>query len=193
MTDTKLESHAALLVADQIDTDQIIPARFLKVTTKRGLGARLFNDWRYLAGGALNPDFVLNVEPSASARILVAGTDFGCGSSREHAPWALVDFGIRAVIARSFADIFRNNALKNRLLPIELDAAAHDEVVAAVRADPRAEISIDVQEELVTLPDGRRHTFTIEPFAKHCFCHGLDELGYLLSFEEEIARHESNH
>ena len=186
-----LTSHAALLPVDRIDTDQIIPARFLKVTTREGLGDRLFFDWRYLADGSDNPDFPLNRAPATDAEILIAGDDFGCGSSREHAPWALVDFGFKAVIAPSFADIFANNALQNRLLPIAVAADTHAELVAAVAAEPNLEIHVDVEAESMSLPDGRRFVFPIEPFAKHCLLQGLDQIGYLLSFEEEIARHES--
>jgi len=180
----KVVSQATRIVADDIDTDQIIPARFLKVTVKEGLGAHLFADWR------TRPDFPLNAPSARESTILLAGNNFGCGSSREHAPWALHDFGFRAIIARSFADIFRQNALKNSLLPVALDDAAHAHVVAATAADPALQIEVDLVSQRVALPDGSRFSFVIDPFAKHCLENGLDELGYILSLSDRIAAYE---
>src|SRR5512136_2072715 len=152
---TTLASRAVVLPTDDVDTDQIIPARFLKVTDKAGLGASLFADWRYAADGSPRPDFVLNQPGASGAAILVAGANFGCGSSREHAPWALTGFGFRAVVSTSFADIFRNNALKNGLLPVAIDAATHAELLAALARAPEAELRIDLAAQTLTLPGGR--------------------------------------
>ena len=181
---TTLTSRAVLLPADDVDTDQIIPARFLKGTVKAGLADSLFADWR------ARPDFPLLQPGAAGARILVTGNNFGCGSSREHAPWALVDWGFRAIIARSFADIFKENATKNGLLPIALPEAACVRLELALRADPAAELTVDLASERVSLPDGSWFAFTIDSFAKHCLASGLDELGYILSFADRIAAHE---
>ncbi len=187
---TTLRSHAVLLPVNDVDTDQIIPARFLKVTDKAGLGASLFADWRYAADGSPRPDFVLNQPGAKQAAILVAGANFGCGSSREHAPWALVGFGFRAVVATSFADIFRNNALKNGLLPVVVDAAAHAAVVERVRREPEASFTIDLEKQTLALPEGRTIAFAVEPFARSCLLNGVDELGYILRFEPEITAFE---
>lgn len=180
------ESTVVLLPLDDIDTDQIIPARYLKVTDKVGLGEHLFEDQRR------HPDFPLLAIGARAAQILVAGANFGCGSSREHAPWALVDWGFRAVIARSFADIFRQNATKNGLLPIALDDAAHARVAQARAADPRVTLRVDLPEQRVTIggDPAASFSFPIDPFAKHCLVHGVDELGYLLGFESRITAHE---
>jgi 3-isopropylmalate/(R)-2-methylmalate dehydratase small subunit len=187
MTLTTITSTVAVLLEDDVDTDQIIPARFLKTTDRSGLGAHLFADWRSRAGFSL-------LRPEArGAKILLTGSNFGCGSSREHAPWALADFGLRAVIARSFADIFRQNALKNGLCPVALGADAHARVVRAREADPDLQVSIDLASERVFLGDGNAVPFTIEPFAKHCLVDGIDELEYLLSFADRIAAHEHDH
>ncbi len=176
-----LTSHAVLVARDDIDTDQIIPARFLTTTTRSGLGAHLFSDWRYQPDGTPRPEFALNATTSVGAQILVAGRNFGCGSSREHAPWALTDWGFRAVIASSFADIFRSNAHKNGLLTIALDegtlAATHD----ALRAEPAARITVALSEQRVHLPHGIDAGFDIDPFSKRCLIDGLDELGALLA------------
>jgi 3-isopropylmalate/(R)-2-methylmalate dehydratase small subunit len=174
-----------LPVAD-IDTDQIIPARFLRTTVKEGLGQQLFADWRYLPDGSLNPAFVLNRPEAAGARILVAGDNFGCGSSREHAPWALTDFGIRAVISTSFADIFRSNALKNGLVPVIVDAST----LAWLTAHPGVEAAVDLESTQLKLPDGRAVQFPVEPFARYCLMHGVDQLGYLLSRQDAIRAYE---
>lgn len=176
-----LQSRAVALQRDDIDTDQIIPARFLTTTTRAGLGTHLFADWRYEADGSPLPEFVLNLPASAGSRILVAGRNFGCGSSREHAPWALSDWGFRAVIASSFADIFRSNAHKNGLLTIALDEATLAALHASLAADPSAEIAVDLAAQVVSLPGGATASFTIDPFAKRCLLDGLDELGALLA------------
>ncbi len=186
-----ITSHVVPLVADNIDTDQIIPARFLKGVDKQGFGKNLFFDWRYLPDGSPRPDFALNRPEAEGAQILLAGDNFGCGSSREHAPWALAGWGLKAVIATSFADIFRANALKNGLLPVTADAATHARLVAAVSTNPKAQISIDLETETWTLPDGTVARVSIDPFARHCLLHGLDELGYILSFEDRITAYES--
>lgn len=187
---TTLTSHAVPLPAENVDTDQIIPARFLKVTDKNGLGASLFCDWRYLADGSNNPDFVLNDAASQGASILLAGDNFGSGSSREHAPWALTGWGLRAIISTSFADIFKSNSLKNGLLPVVVPADVHQKLFALVNADRAAKITIDLPSQTVTLPDGSTAKFPIDDFAKHCLLNGIDQLGYLLSFDAEITKHE---
>ncbi len=183
----KIRSRTVVLPRDNVDTDQIIPARFLKVTDKQGLGKALFSDWRYGEGGAPRPDFVLNRPEAQGCRVLVAGDNFGCGSSREHAPWALVDAGFRAVVSTSIADIFRNNALKNGLVPVVVDAAAHARLVAA----PGAEVEIDLESRTMTLPGGGSVPFPIDGFARYCLMNGVDELGFLLKQEASIAAYEA--
>lgn len=178
---TPLSSHAVLIARDDIDTDQIIPARFLTTTTRSGLGRFLFADWRYESDGASTTEFELNRDTSAGAQVLVAGRNFGCGSSREHAPWALNDWGIRAVIASSFADIFRSNAHRNGVLTIVLDDAALASTHSALRANPAARIVVDLPAQTVTLPDGSQALFAIDAFSKRCLIDGLDELGALLA------------
>jgi 3-isopropylmalate/(R)-2-methylmalate dehydratase small subunit len=176
-----------------VDTDQIIPARFLKTVNRAGLGDQLFNDWRYLADGSPNPEFVLN-QPSMTGRaVLVAGDNFGCGSSREHAPWALMAWGFRAVVSSSFADIFRNNALKNGLLPIEVPAADLARLFALVAAEPDAAVTVDLDAQELRLPDGSAIGFVIDAFARRMILDGTDELGYLLSLEDRIAAYEATH
>jgi len=170
-----------LVARDDIDTDQIIPARFLTTTTRSGLGTHLFSDWRYDATGTPRPEFELNVPASVGAQVLVAGRNFGCGSSREHAPWALTDWGFRAVIASSFADIFRSNAHKNGLLTIALDDATLTATHAALRDDPHASVTVDLAAQHLTLPQGATVAFAIDPFSKRCLLDGLDELGALLA------------
>lgn len=187
---TSFTSRVVPLIIDNIDTDQIIPARFLKVTDKQGLGANLFSDWRYDGDGSPRPDFVLNRPEHAGAQILLAGDNFGCGSSREHAPWALAGFGFRAVISTSFADIFSNNALKNSLLPLTLGAEDHREVVALLRSDPAARLTVDLSSQSLLLPGGRSMPFPIDGFAKTCLLNGVDELGYLLRFMPDIEEFE---
>jgi 3-isopropylmalate/(R)-2-methylmalate dehydratase small subunit len=187
---TILQAHAMPLPVDNIDTDQIIPARYLKTTEKSGLGSSLFADWRYQANGSPRPDFPLNDERYAGAQILLAGDNFGCGSSREHAPWALVDYGFQAVISTSFADIFRNNSLKNGLLPVVVDPGTHAAILHMVINDPRCELTIDLETQQVHLPGGKQASFPIDAFSKKCLLNGIDELGYLLSFQKRIAAFE---
>ncbi len=190
---TTLTSRVVVLPANDVDTDQIIPARFLKVTDKAGLGSNLFSDWRYNADGSPKPDFVLNKPESQGCKILLAGDNFGCGSSREHAPWALTGFGFRAVISTSFADIFRSNSLKNGLLPIIVDAKNHQDLFEMLEEIPTAELSVDLASQTLSLPDGRTVTFPIDGFAKACLLNGVDELGYIAGFEKEIAEYEAQH
>jgi 3-isopropylmalate/(R)-2-methylmalate dehydratase small subunit len=189
-TFTTLTARVVVLPVNDIDTDQIIPARFLKTTDKLGLGKSLFADWRYLADGSPKADFVLNQPGAAGAQVLLAGDNFGCGSSREHAPWALTGFGFRVVISTSFADIFKNNALKNGLIPVTVDAATHAELLAALAKDPAATVTVDLAAQAVTLPGGRAVKFPIDPFARTCLLEGVDELGYILKHEARIAAHE---
>ena len=171
----RIESRTVVLPTKDIDTDQIIPARFLTSTSREGFGEALFNDLRFDAAGNANPEFALNKPDAAGCEILVAGNNFGCGSSREHAPWALLDYGIRAVISTEIADIFRNNSLKNGLLPIVVDAATHEWLLA----NPGARLEIDVADASLTLPDGRMVTFPIDGFARYCLLEGIDQLGFL--------------
>jgi 3-isopropylmalate/(R)-2-methylmalate dehydratase small subunit len=187
---TTLTSRVVVLPVNDIDTDQIIPARFLKATDKKGMGDHLFADWRYNSDGSSKPDFVLNQKESQGAKILLAGDNFGCGSSREHAPWALTGFGFRAVISTSFADIFRNNALKNGLLPIIVDEATHKMLFDLIEEIPRAELTVDLATQTLILPNGTV-TFPIDPFNKTCLLNGVDELGYIMGFEKEIAEFEA--
>jgi 3-isopropylmalate/(R)-2-methylmalate dehydratase small subunit len=183
----QLASRTVVLRERNIDTDQIIPARFLTTTQREGLGAHAFHDWRQRADGAQDPDFPFNRKENAGAQILVAGRNFGCGSSREHAPWALLDLGLRAVVSSQIADIFRSNALKNGLLPIVLDDTIVDELLAS----PGIELSIDVATRTVTLPDGRRFEFPLDAFAQTCLLEGVDQLGYLLTQKPAIQRFEA--
>ena len=180
-------SKTVVLPIENIDTDQIIPARFLKATSKSGLGQHLFADWRFAAGGQPKPDFVLNRPEAAGAAVLVAGDNFGCGSSREHAPWALYDYGFRAVISTSIADIFKNNSLKNGLLPIAVDAATHGKLLAK----PGAEVTISLEAQTVTLADGTVAKFAVDPFSRYCLLNGIDELQFLLSRDAEISAYEA--
>jgi 3-isopropylmalate/(R)-2-methylmalate dehydratase small subunit len=184
------QSHAAPLPVENVDTDQIIPARFLKVTDKVGIGNHLFQDWRYNDDGSPKADFVLNQPPFNTAQILVAGNNFGCGSSREHAPWALRGFGFRAVVSSSFADIFRNNSLKNGLLPIIVGEADLKRIFQMIYDAPEAQFSVDLAAQTFTLPDGSRIEFPIEAFSKLCLLNGVDELGYILQHESAIAAFE---
>jgi len=183
----RFRSRTVVIASSNIDTDQIIPARFLTTTTKEGLGAQLFADWRYAADGAPRPDFVLNRPESRGCRVLVAGRNFGCGSSREHAPWALLDYGFLAVISTEIADIFRSNSLKNGLLPISVDAATAQWLLTHAGA----EVDIDLEKTLLTLPTGTAVSFPIEPFARHCLLNGVDEFGYLRTKLADIERYES--
>ena len=174
------ESRVVLMPVDNIDTDQIIPARFLKTISKVGLGDQLFNDWRYLADGSPNPDFVLNKPESQGVEILLAGDNFGCGSSREHAPWALTQFGFKAVISTSFADIFKQNSLKNSLLPIEVTREIHAKLFRLREADQSMKLKIDLASQTMTMPDGESVSFAVDPFSKTCVLEGVDEIGYIL-------------
>jgi len=185
-----IASSYVVLPIDNIDTDIIIPARFLKVTGKAGLGRHLFANWRYAEDGSPRADFVLNRPEAAAARVLVAGDNFGCGSSREHAPWALHDFGFRAVVSTSFASIFRNNCLKNGLLPIAVEPAHHRKMVEAAGGGAPPTVTIDLEARTITLADGTRATFPIEPFPRYCLLNGLDELSFLLQQEEAISAYE---
>ena len=189
----QLTAQVVAVPADHIDTDQIIPARFLKTISKTGLGKNLFADWRYDNDGAPNPDFPLNRPEHQGARILLAGDNFGCGSSREHAPWALTDYGFRAVISTSFADIFRNNALKNGLLPLVVDDDTHQQLMSLAAEEPELELSVDLDTQSLILPDGRQVQFPIDNFNKICLLEGLDQLGYLLKHGSEIEVYETQH
>jgi 3-isopropylmalate/(R)-2-methylmalate dehydratase small subunit len=185
---TNFESRLVPLPNNNIDTDQIIPARFLKTTSKEGLDKQLFCDWRYDDKGNPKPDFILNQPRAKGAEVLLAGDNFGCGSSREHAPWALTQFGFRAVISTSFADIFKQNALKNSLLPIVVAPEVHAELLAL---PPDAKVSIDLAAQKLTLPSGRSVEFPVDEFSKHCLINGVDELGYILQQEPSIAAFEA--
>ncbi len=182
--------RVVILEANNIDTDQIIPARFLKTTSKQGLDEHLFQDWRYESDGTPKPDFVLNQPESKGAQILLAGDNFGCGSSREHAPWALQQFGFKAVISTSFGDIFRQNSLKNGFLPIAIPAEAHQKLFDSLAANPDAEVAVDLGNQRVTLPDGTKVEFPIDDFSKACILAGVDELGFILSQEAAIQKFE---
>ena len=184
---TGFRSRTVVIPAGNIDTDQIIPARFLTTTTKQGLGKQLFADWRYLSDGSADPAFILNKPEARGAEVLVAGRNFGCGSSREHAPWALLDFGFRAVISTEIADIFRGNSLKNGLLPIVVDEATSRWLLD----NPGAEIEIDLKSARLSLPSGVQVPFPIEAFARHCLINGIDELGYLQSKLDAIRAFET--
>jgi 3-isopropylmalate/(R)-2-methylmalate dehydratase small subunit len=181
-----IRSRTVVMPSSNIDTDQIIPARFLTTTTREGLGSALFSDWRYGADGTPRPDFVLNRGESRGCAILVAGRNIGCGSSREHAPWALLDYGFRAVVSTEIADIFRSNSLKNGLLPVVVDEATHGWLVA----HPGAEVEIDLPGAVLRLPDGRAVHFLVEAFSRYCLMNGIDELGYLLSHVDAIDAYE---
>jgi 3-isopropylmalate/(R)-2-methylmalate dehydratase small subunit len=188
---TNFESRLVPLNVANVDTDQIIPARFLKTTSKVGLDKQLFNDWRYDAQGNPNPDFILNQPQAQGAQVLLAGDNFGCGSSREHAPWALTQFGFRAVISTSFADIFKQNSLKNSLLPIVVPEDVLAELFAAVAADQNAKVKIDLPNQTLTTPGGRKVQFPVDEFSKHCLVNGVDELGYIQQQEASIAAYEA--
>jgi len=183
----QITSKTVIFPVDNIDTDQIIPARFLKTISKEGLGGQLFYDWRYDASGAPKPDFILNTDAAKGAGILVAGDNFGCGSSREHAPWALTQFGFKAVVSTSFADIFKGNSLKNGLLPIVVAPDIH----AVLLSSPGAIVKIDLASQTLTLPDGTAVEFPIDAFSKHCLLEGVDELGYILKQDAAISAYEA--
>jgi len=188
---TNFESRVVPLAVNNVDTDQIIPARFLKTTSKVGLGDQLFNDWRYDAQGNPKADFILNQPRARGAQVLLAGDNFGCGSSREHAPWALTQFGFRAVISTSFADIFKQNSLKNSLLPIVVPADAQAELFDAVEKEPDATVKVDLKNQTLTAPGGREVWFPVDEFSKHCLLNGVDELGYILGQEAAIGAYEA--
>jgi 3-isopropylmalate/(R)-2-methylmalate dehydratase small subunit len=191
-----LKPFSATFVAiptDNIDTDQIIPARFLKTTNKQGLGESLFSDWRYDANGQPKPDFPLNQPEHKGAQILLAGHNFGCGSSREHAPWALQGYGFKAVISSYFADIFKGNSLKNGLLPIQVDPETHQQLLSIAQEDPSSQLTIDLEKQTITLPDGRSVKFPIDGFARQCLLQGVDQLGYIVDLAAEIEAYEAVH
>ena len=191
---TQIRGSIVAIPVNDIDTDQIIPARFLKVTDKEGLGKAAFCDWRYLENGETpNPDFILNNPAYQGASVLIAGDNFGCGSSREHAPWALMGAGFQAVISTDFADIFNNNALKNGLLPIIVDADTQQQLFSLADEDPSTTVSVDVEAQTLTLPDGRAVSFPLDGFSKYCLLNGVDQLGYLLALDEEVQAFESKH
>jgi len=190
---TTLTATMVGIPTENIDTDQIIPARFLKVTDKKGLGENLFFDWRYNADGSPKPDFILNTEQGKKAKILVAGDNFGCGSSREHAPWAIMGYGFQAVISTSLADIFRNNSLKLGLLPIVVDKETHYQLLSLIEEEPDTQITIDLASQTVQLPDGRKVEFPIDSFSKTCILNGIDQLGYLQRHAAAVEDYEAAH
>ncbi len=181
------ESSMVVMPIDNIDTDQVIPARFLKKTDMVGWGDLLFNDWRYESDGTPKPDFVLNQESAKSAKVLLAGDNFGCGSSREHAPWALTQYGFRAILSTSFADIFKSNSLKNSLLPIVVSPEVHQKLLAM----PEGSVKVDLASQTLTLPDGTTAEFPVDSFSKQCMLDGIDELGFILQHDAEIKAYEA--
>jgi 3-isopropylmalate/(R)-2-methylmalate dehydratase small subunit len=186
---TAIRSRTVVMPASNIDTDQIIPARFLTTTTRVGLGKQLFSDWRYAPDGSPKAEFILNRPEAVGCQVLVAGRNLGCGSSREHAPWALLDYGFRAVISTEIADIFRSNSLKNGLLPIVVDAATSRWLIE----NPGSEVNIDLASTTLQLPNGVSVNFPIDPFARYCLLNGVDELGFLLQQQQRIAAYEQRH
>lgn len=190
---TTITSRVVPLPNENVDTDQIVPARFLKVTDKAGMDQYLFCDWRFNADGSPRPEFILNQPRAQGAQILVVGPNFGTGSSREHAPWAVLAFGFRALVGTTFADIFRNNSLKNGLLPVSIPAADHAELLRAVEKDPSLEITVDLTSQTVLLPSGETVSFPIDNFSKQCLMAGVDQLGYILQQIAEIEAYERSH
>jgi 3-isopropylmalate/(R)-2-methylmalate dehydratase small subunit len=190
---TSFTARIVALPLENVDTDQIIPARYLKVTDKAGLGDGLFHAWRYNADGSPKPDFVLNRPDVQGAQILIAGNNFGCGSSREHAPWALQGYGFKAVISTYFADIFNGNSLKNGLLPIVVDQESYYQLVSLFDEDPTTAVTIDLAAQTLTLPGGQSVGFPIDAFAKHCLLNGVDQMGFLAGQEADIADYEATH
>ena len=188
---TTLNGTMISIPTENIDTDQIIPARFLKVIDKNGLGDNLFSDWRYNADGSPKPDFILNTEQGNKAKVLVAGDNFGCGSSREHAPWSIMAYGFRGVVSTSFADIFRNNSLKLGLLPIVVDKDTHFQLQTLIEEDPDTMVTIDLENQSLILPDGRAVNFPIDNFSKTCILNGVDQLGYLQGHADAIEAYET--
>ena len=189
----RFSAKIVVLPVENVDTDQIIPARYLKTTNKAGLGDSLFADWRYNTDGQPKEDFVLNRPDVQDVEVLVAGNNFGCGSSREHAPWALLGYGFRAVISTYFADIFQNNSLKNGLLPITVDADVYTELANRFAESPEVQVTVDLESQTLTLPGDRQVTFPVDPFAKHCLLNGIDQMGFLLAEDEAIASYEAAH
>ncbi len=183
-------SMVALPIND-IDTDQIIPARYLKVTDKNGLGQACFSDWRYNADGSPKAEFPLNQPDYKNAQVLIGGHNFGCGSSREHAPWALMGAGFKAVISTYFADIFKGNSLKNGLLPIIVDEQTHQQLISLAKEDPTAQVTVDLESQQVILPDGRPVKFPIDSFSRYCLLNGVDQLGFLLNLDSDIQQYEA--
>jgi len=191
-----LKTFTGTMVAlpiNDIDTDQIIPARYLKVTDKAGLGAAAFTDWRYNADGSPKPEFPLNQPQYSGAEVLIAGHNFGCGSSREHAPWALIGTGLKAVVSTYFADIFKGNALKNGLLPIIVDEDTQKQLISLAQEDPTTTVTINLEAQTITLPDGRAVTFPVDPFSRYCLLNGVDQLGFLINMDAETRAYEENH
>src|SRR5689334_22645532 len=189
----KFTGSMVALPNNDIDTDQIIPARYLKVTDKNGLGQACFSDWRYNADGSPKPDFILNQPAYKNAQVLIGGHNFGCGSSREHAPWALMGAGFKAVISTYFADIFTGNSLKNGLLPIKVDEQTHQQLISLAQEDPTAQISVDLESQQIILPDGRAVNFPIDSFSRYCLLNGVDQLGFLLNLDSDIKGFEAAH
>ena len=189
---TRLTARAVVLNANDVDTDQIVPARFLKVTDKEGLADALFRDWRFNEDGTKkDPVFILDRPEYQGAKVIIAGDNFGTGSSREHAPWALRSWGVQAILSTGFADIFRSNALKNGVLPIVVDPATHERLMDAVEADPSFELRVDLAEQGILLPDGSTLDFEVDPFSKMMLLAGTDEIGYVLGKEDRIAAWEA--
>lgn len=189
----KFSGRTVALPINDIDTDQIIPARYLKVTDKSGLGAACFEDWRYNSDGSPKPEFPLNKPEHNGAKVLIGGHNFGCGSSREHAPWALMGAGFQAVISTYFADIFKGNALKNGLLPVIVDEETHRQLISLSEEDPSTEVTVDLETQTLTLPDGRQVTFPVDSFSRYCLLNGVDQLGFLLGLDEHIIDYEGSH
>lgn len=186
----KIQGRMAPLPINDIDTDQIIPARYLKVTDKNGLGAACFTDWRYNADGSPKPEFPLNKPEYQGAKVLIGGHNFGCGSSREHAPWALLGAGYNVVISTYFADIFKGNALKNGLLPVIVDDETHKQLISLAEEDSTTQVTVDLETQTLTLPDGRDVTFPIDAFSRYCLLNGVDQLGFLMGLDEQIVSYE---
>ncbi len=189
---THIASRAIPLSIDNIDTDQIIPAQYLRATSRQGFGQYVFANWRYTESGEPNPEFIINEPDRQGAQVLVTGENFGCGSSREHAPWALYEYGFRAIIAVSFGDIFKTNAYKNNLLPIEIDSTAIKYLITAIQADSTTIITIDLETQTVRCND-REYSFVINPFSKTCLLNGIDDIGYTMQFENDIISFEKSH
>lgn len=187
----KFSGSMVALPNNDIDTDQIIPARYLKVTDKNGLGQACFSDWRYNEDGSPKPEFPLNMPEYKNAQVLIGGHNFGCGSSREHAPWALMGAGFKAVISTYFADIFKGNSLKNGLLPVIVDEQTHQQLISLAQEDPTAQVTIDLEAQQVILPDGRSVTFPIDSFSRYCLLNGVDQLGFLISLDSDVQNYEN--